>query len=190
MKIIVGLGNPGRRYENTRHNLGFRTADAIAAILGARFDKEKYQGLIAETTHAGQRILLVKPQTYMNASGECVAAVIRRRIHDLSDLLIMTDDVNLPLGRIRMRAAGSDGGHNGLKSIIAQVGATEFPRMRMGVGREKPGDSLVDHVLSRFTPEEQPIVAEMIERAARAALCWAEAGIIKAMNRLSAHRGV
>ena len=93
-------------------------ADAIAAMLGARFDEEKYQGLIAEAAHAGQRILLVKPQTYMNASGECVAGVIRRRIHDLGDLLIVTDDVNLPLGKIRMRPAGSDGGHNGLKSII------------------------------------------------------------------------
>ncbi len=186
MKIIVGLGNPGRRYQNTRHNLGFRTADLIAATVGARFDQEKHQGLIAEAAHAGQRLLLVKPQTYMNASGDCVADVVRRRIHDLGDLLVLSDDVNLPLGKIRLRPAGSDGGHKGLKSIIERLGANEFPRMRMGVGREKPGDSLVDHVLSRFTPEEQPIVAEMIERAARAALCWVEAGIAQAINQLSA----
>lgn len=185
MKIIVGLGNPGRRYQNTRHNLGFLAMDAIAETLGASFDKEKYEGLIAEAKHSGQRLLLVKPMTYMNLSGNCVAAVARNRLQDLGDLLVLTDDIHLPLGKLRLRPGGSHGGHNGLKSIIERIGANEFPRMRMGVGDEKAGETLVDHVLSRFRPEEKKAVSEMLDRAAAAALCWLDDGIALAMNRFN-----
>jgi len=183
MKMIAGLGNPGPRYKNTRHNLGFMVLDGVAERLGVSLDREKHQGLLAETSHAGGKVLLVKPLTFMNLSGACIAEAARNKVFDPVDLLVVVDDINLPLGRLRFRPGGSAGGHNGLKSVIERVGSNSFHRLRLGVGAKKPGENLVDHVLSRFSPDEWPEVNAMVADAVEAALCWAADGMQTAMNR-------
>ena len=183
MKIVAGLGNPGPQYRNTRHNLGFLALDALAATLGVEFDKQKYQGLLAAAEHGGHKVLLVKPMTFMNRSGDCLAAVARNKVENPGEVLVITDDINLPLGKVRMRAAGSAGGHNGLKSVIERLGSQEFPRLRMGVGDNRTGAALADHVLARFLPEERATVEEMVAAAAEAALAWLEDGTERAMSR-------
>ncbi len=182
MKVIVGLGNPGARYRNTRHNVGFLTLDAVAAAIGAKFDREKFHAMIATGQHAGERLLLVKPLTYMNQSGIAVAQATRNQISDLGDLLVVVDDVNLPLGRLRLRGEGSAGGHNGLKSITEHVGSQAYPRLRIGVGEKEMGADLSDHVLGTFKPEEKPLLAEAVERAAQAVLTFVGEGLARAMN--------
>ncbi|MCC6143256.1 MAG: aminoacyl-tRNA hydrolase [Candidatus Hydrogenedentes bacterium] len=182
MKVIVGLGNPGPKYRNTRHNLGFVVLDLLADQLGGGPAREKCGGLVVEAQHGAERLMLVKPLTFMNRSGDCVAPLVRNKISSPQDLLVVTDDVNLPLGRLRLRAGGSAGGHNGLKSLIERLGSQEFPRVRMGVG-ESGGRDLADHVLSRFHPDEMEEVAEMVKRAAEAVLCFVAQGIEKAMNQ-------
>lgn len=182
MKIIAGLGNPGPGYRNTRHNLGFLLLDQLAARFGVAFDKEKHQGLLAQARHGGEKVMLVKPQTFMNRSGDCLAPVCRNVIFDPAELLVVVDDINLLLGRIRFRAGGSAGGHNGLKSIIERLGSPDFHRMRMGVGDERKGRDLADHVLSSFLPEERPAVAAMLDRGTDAAIAWLDGGIDRAMN--------
>lgn len=182
MKIIAGLGNPGAGYKNTRHNLGFVVLDRLAELTGTAFGREKHQGLIAQAQYRGENLLLVKPQTFMNRSGDCIARVSRNAIFDPADLLVVVDDINLPLGRLRFRAGGSAGGHNGLKSIIERFGSPEFHRMRMGVGDDRRRGDLADHVLSKFLPEEREAVAEIVERSAEAALYWSVEGVTPAMN--------
>lgn len=186
LKLIVGLGNPGPGYANTRHNLGFMAVDALAGRLGARFDKEKHQGLLAEARHKTHSLLLLKPQTFMNLSGNCVAQVARNKIFDPADVLVVTDDIHLPLGRLRLRAGGSAGGHNGLKSIIERLGTQDFHRMRMGVGDNREGKDLADHVLAKLRPEERPAVEEACERAVEGILMWLELGLEAAMNKINA----
>jgi len=186
LKLIVGLGNPGPGYANTRHNLGFMALDSLADHLGARFDKDKFQGLHAEARHGSQKLLLLKPQTYMNLSGNCVAQTARNRIFDPADILVVVDDIHLPLGRLRLRAGGSAGGHNGLKSIIERLGSPDFHRMRMGVGDNREGKDLADHVLSKFRPEERELVEEVRKRTVEGILLWATAGVEEAMNRINA----
>ena len=181
MKIIVGLGNPGPRYRNTRHNLGFVVLDRLAADLGVGFDREKHRGLLARATCENESLLLVKPQTFMNRSGECVAPLARNVIHSPERILVVVDDVHLSLGRVRVRAGGSAGGHNGLKSLIERLGTEAFHRLRIGVGKGESNDDLTDHVLGRFRPEEKDEVAAVVERAQAAALCWAAAGVERAM---------
>lgn len=183
VKIIVGLGNPGARFRNTRHNLGFLVLDRLAESLGVEFTREKHDGLLAEAQCEGQKLLLVKPMTFMNCSGDCVAPVARNKISALSDILVVVDDVHLPLGKIRLRAEGSAGGHNGLKSIIDRVGGQGFARLRLGIGDDREGQGLADHVLSKFRPEEKPVVSEMVEQAVAAAECWIRSGIEQAMTR-------
>ncbi|MCP4639592.1 MAG: aminoacyl-tRNA hydrolase [bacterium] len=185
MKIIVGLGNPGTQYRNTRHNVGFRAVDCVTDRLGISGSREKHDALLAEGRLGAERILVVKPLTFMNRSGLAVAKAARNAIEDMGDLLVVVDDVELPLGRVRFRASGSAGGHNGLKSIIEHVGTRDFPRLRLGVGREASGDGLIDHVLSSFRPEEWPVVNEMVERAADGVLRFLEAGIETAMNEFN-----
>lgn len=186
MKVLVGLGNPGPRYRNTRHNAGFMVIDALAERLGTRFGKEKYGGLVAETVRGGQTLMLLKPLTFMNLSGVSVAQATRNKIADFAaDFLVVVDDVNLPLGRLRLRGGGSAGGHNGLKSLIEHLGTQEFARLRIGVGQTKPGDDLVDHVLSRFAPEEVPEVEKALARAADAVLCFVDEGLERAMNQFN-----
>jgi peptidyl-tRNA hydrolase, PTH1 family len=182
MKIIAGLGNPGSKYRRTRHNLGFEVVDGVAAHLNVAIDRDKHKGLWTPATHQGEKLMLVKPQTYMNLSGECIAALARNKVFDPEDVLVVVDDVNLPLGKLRFRAGGSAGGHNGLKSVIERLGTKEFHRLRLGVGDERQGPGLADHVLSKFRPEERKGVQELTERAITAALCWAVHGIERAMN--------
>ena len=182
MKIVVGLGNPGARYKDTRHNVGFMVMDRLAARLGADFSQEKYNGLIARTLRAGETVLLVKPLTFTNNSGECVARILRYTETEQSDLLVVADDVNLPLGRLRLRESGSAGGHNGLKSIIERIGGQDFPRLRIGVGLGNGGGGLVGHVLGAFASEERAPRNEAIERAADATLMYLDEGMTRAMN--------
>ncbi|MBN2311940.1 MAG: aminoacyl-tRNA hydrolase [Candidatus Hydrogenedentes bacterium] len=186
MKVIVGLGNPGPRYRNTRHNLGFRVLDCLAGRLGAGFSREKYGGLMAEAACDGQRLLLLKPLTFMNNSGVAVAQAARNNVHGPDDLLVVVDDVDLPLGRVRLRARGSAGGHNGLKSVIEHLGTREFARLRMGVGKDAGPGELIDHVLGTFQPEEWPVVDRMVEQAADVAQRFVAVGVEAAMSECNA----
>jgi peptidyl-tRNA hydrolase, PTH1 family len=183
MKMIVGLGNPGPRYKNTRHNIGFLVLDDLAQVLGACLDREKNQGLVSEIKIGTGKVLLVKPLTFMNLSGTCVADMARNKVTDPANILVIADDVNLRLGQLRFRSSGSAGGHNGLKSVIERLGSDAFHRLRLGVGAKQSGQDLADHVLSRFDPDEWPFVTEMLPRAVEAAQCWLTDGIETCMNR-------
>ena len=185
MKLIVGLGNPGRQYEHTRHNAGFTVLDQLARRLNVSFDRTKFDSEIAQAQLGTDRLLLMKPQTYMNLSGVAVAKAARNKIDTLDDLLIVVDEVNLPLGRLRFRPNGSAGGHNGLKSVIEHVGSDSFPRLRMGVGRSGPADKLRDHVLNSFTPDERPAYEHMVERAVEGVQTFVEDGIARAMDQFN-----
>jgi PTH1 family peptidyl-tRNA hydrolase len=181
MKLIVGLGNPGRRYAGTRHNVGFEVLDAIAARYRLDWESAKAVAVIAKWRAQGA--LLAKPVTFMNLSGHAVGELLRFYKIELPDLFVVVDDVNLELGRLRTRAGGSAGGHNGLKSLIAQLGTDEFARLRIGVGRGDARRDLGDHVLATFEPDERPIVAEAIARAAEAVELFIAEGLEPVMNR-------
>jgi PTH1 family peptidyl-tRNA hydrolase len=185
VKIIAGLGNPGPKYRHTRHNLGFEVIDLLAERLGVQLDREKGQGLVAEAFHAGQKLLLVKPLTFMNRSGECLAALARNRVDTPEEVMVVADDIHLPLGRVRIRRGGSAGGHNGLKSVIERLGSPGFPRVRLGVGQECHDRDLADYVLAKFYPGEWPVVREVTDLAAGAVLCWLEHGVDQAMNQFN-----
>lgn len=189
MKLVVGLGNPGPQYRYTRHNVGFRAVERVADMLGISFDQEKYEGLIAKGQRGAHAVLLLKPMTYMNVSGVSVAAAAKNRVANPLDLLVVTDDINLPLGRLRLREKGSAGGHNGLKSIIERLGTDEFPRLRIGVGDKEPGVDLRDHVLSGFRPDEKPEVERVIELAAEGILEFVDRGASRAMTELNRRQG-
>lgn len=186
MKLLVGLGNPGSRYETTRHNAGWMALDRLAHDKGLNFKTERrFRGDAAEMELPGAgRILLLKPLTFMNLSGEAVLAAASFYKIEPPDVLVITDDYALPLGMIRVRAHGSAGGHNGLKSIAAHLGTTEFPRVRIGVG--SPLESAIDHVLGTFHKDEWPTVHEMTVLAADAALMALTDGAQAAMNRYNA----
>lgn len=181
MKIVVGLGNPGAEYRFTRHNVGFRVVDELARRRAVSFDCEKYGGLIARISQNGEPILLVKPLTFMNLSGQCVARAVRYTNSDPMDVLVVADDVNLPLGKLRFRAEGRDGGHNGLKSIIQALGTIAFPRLRLGVGRSDTAE-LTGHVLGSFKPEERETCEAMLARAADGVTVYLESGLANAMT--------
>jgi len=189
MKLIVGLGNPGRRYRGTRHNVGWDVIARLAARAGIRVNEDEGFAEVGRGTIGTSRVLLARPYTYMNVSGEAVRDLRRRHRLRPEDILIIVDDIDLPLGRLRLRAAGSAGGHNGLKSIIDALGTTEFPRLRVGIGRPPRGVDPADFVLTRFTAEEQPMVGEALERAADAVETAVTEGLPAAMNRVNA-RGV
>ena len=178
MKLIVGLGNPEVRYLLTRHNAGWMAVDVLAGLIGVASFRERYEGLFGRAESLG----LLKPLTYMNRSGWSVAAAVGGCGIDLADLLIIVDDVNLPLGAIRFRRGGSSGGHNGLRSIATALETEEFARLRMGVGSPPPDRDQVDHVLDEFTEEEQGLARQTLDTVARAALCWQAEGIGAAMN--------
>lgn len=186
MKLVVGLGNPGARYRDTRHNIGFEVVDELARRHGVSFESSRWEALEARLRDTPGGALLVKPLTFMNLSGRAVAEAARYYRIDPGDLLVVADDVNLPLGRLRARARGSAGGHNGLASIIGALGTDEFPRLRVGVGRGDPRRDLADHVLARFEPGEGPAVDEMRARAADAAVLFLTDGIAAVMNRFNA----
>jgi PTH1 family peptidyl-tRNA hydrolase len=184
MKLIVGLGNPGREYRETRHNVGFMVVDEIARrhnLTLAPAPSQIPDAMIAKK-FGDDALLMAKPLTFMNNSGEAVAALARYYDVPVGDLLIVVDEVALPFGRLRARARGSAGGHNGLKSVIARLGTTEFARLRLGVGRGDTRRDLADHVLSKFEADEQSAVGEFIARAADAAEMFAAEGIEKVMN--------
>ncbi len=185
MKLIVGLGNPGPQYRNTRHNVGFRVVDRVAETLGVTFDSEKFGGLVARAQRGRTAVMLLKPLTFMNNSGISVAQATANRVPFLGDLLVISDDVNLPVGRALLRERGSAGGHNGLKSIIEHLGTQDFPRLRIGVGEKEPGADLTDHVLGTFKPEEKAEIEEAIETAASGVLTFIETGAVRAMNAVN-----
>jgi PTH1 family peptidyl-tRNA hydrolase len=180
--IIIGLGNPGRQYENTHHNVGFDTVDILSGKFGIKIAKLKHKALIGDGLIQGKRVLLVKPQTYMNLSGESVREVVEWYNIPLKNIIIIYDDVDLPLGRIRIRPKGSSGTHNGMKSIIYQLQSDEFPRIRIGIGKPPENWDMADYVLSRFDAEERKIIGQSISKAAEAAVEIINSGIEKAMN--------
>jgi peptidyl-tRNA hydrolase, PTH1 family len=184
MYIIVGLGNPGREYQNTRHNIGFQVIDAIAEKNNISVKEKKYKALIGKGVVAGQKVLLVKPQTYMNLSGESVREVIDYyKIDEKEELIVISDDISLDVGQIRIRKKGSAGGHNGLKNIILHLGHDQFERIKMGVGEKPQGYDLADYVLGHFTQMEQETLQDSIARASQAVETIMTDGVDQAMNR-------
>ena len=187
MYLIVGLGNPGKQYDMTRQNIGFHTIDYIAEKYGARMTKLKFKAVYGECTVAGEKVYLVKPQTYMNLSGDSVAEMAQFYKIPPENIIIINDDISLDTGRIRIRKKGSAGGHNGLKSIILRLNSDEFPRVKMGVGAPKHDDyDLADFVLGRFTKEEIPVMEEAIKKAEGAVSEIIKNGTESAMNKYNA----
>ncbi len=185
MKLICGLGNPGSRYDGTRHNIGFAIVDALALQFGVEFRTGKGDYLFAKLTHNGIDVLLQKPTTYMNLSGKAVQQALAFYKISISDLLVICDDVNLPLGAVRIRPDGSDGGQNGLKDIIETLGKNTFARLRFGVGAPKHRGELSDYVLSKFTEEEQSMVQEAIVHCVQASRSFIEHGVSITMSRFN-----
>ena len=184
--LIVGLGNPGKEYAKTRHNCGWMAIDLIAQQLGCKIDKGKFQGLYGQTTYKGTKLYLLKPQTYMNLSGVSVLQMSAYYHIPPEQIIVLFDDISLEPGRLRIRPNGSAGGHNGIKSVIAQLGSENFPRVKIGVGSKPHKDAdLADWVLSGFSPAEQHALDFALDNAANAALCILEKGIYEAANRFN-----
>ena len=182
MLIIAGLGNPGREYENTRHNAGFMVLDALADKLGADISERKHKALCGKAVIGGQKVILLKPQTYMNSSGESIRAAADYYKVAPEDILVIYDDISLAPGQLRIRAKGSAGGHNGIKSIIAHLGTQEFPRVKVGIGEKPPRMDLADYVLGHFSEGEKRIMADAVKEAADAVCEMVNMGIEQAMN--------
>lgn len=182
MKIIAGLGNPGKTYDQTRHNIGFDAVDKLAARLGLQWVKNKKLFLSCETIANGEKVILIKPLTYMNLSGEAIAPMMNYYEVPPENLVVLYDDLDLEPGTIRLRQKGGHGGHNGIRSIIGHLGTKEFNRVRIGVGRPAPGVSVVNHVLGRFAPDEKDRVQEASEQAAKAAEAWMSTTFNEVMN--------
>ena len=181
VKMVVGLGNPGDEYRNTRHNMGFKVIDAIAAALDMDTGQRKFGARFGSGEFAGKKVILLKPWQFMNRSGQAVATAVGCYKLDVADLLVVTDDMDLEPGRIRIRARGSAGGHNGLADIIEKLGTDEFARCRIGIGRSSEQQA-VDFVLDEPAHTDRPLLAEAAERARDAVFCWIEHGIDRAMN--------
>ena len=182
--LIVGLGNPGKDYERTRHNAGFRALDLLSTKLGCKVDKGKFQGLYGQTTYAGKKLYLLKPLTFMNLSGKSVLQLSAYYKIPPQRIIVVFDDISLEPGRLRVRADGSAGGHNGIKSIISEIGSQDFPRVKIGVGA-KPNQQqdLADWVLSGFSASEEKALVSALERSVEAALCIIDHGVPEAANR-------
>ena len=182
--LIAGLGNPGGQYDNTRHNAGFAVADELARRGGFAIQRIKFKALTAAAQVGGQGVLVMKPTTYMNLSGEAVGEAARFYKLAPDHVLVISDDVDLPLGKLRLRVSGSAGGHNGLKSIIQHLGSDQFPRLKVGVGGKPHADyDLADWVLGKLTGEDKKVMDESVKRAADAVECLLKDGADKAMNR-------
>lgn len=186
MKLVVGLGNPGARYHDTRHNVGFRVADELARRAGATQWREQHQALVAKVRMGEEAVLVAKPVTFMNLSGAAVAGLAGFYKVEPADVLVVLDEVALPLGRLRAGRRGSAGGHNGLKSVIDRLGTAEVPRLRIGVGRGDVRWDLADHVLGEFAAEEREAVEAAVLRAADAAATFVADGIERVMNVFNA----
>lgn len=183
MKWLVGLGNPGREYEKTRHNVGFRVIDRLSGKCGIPLKMTKWQALLGEGKIDGEKFLLVKPLTYMNRSGEAVQKVLHWYKLSLEELLVVYDDLDLPVGKLRLREKGSAGGHNGMKSIIAHLGSDSFKRIRIGIGRPPEGMQVPDYVLSPFSKGESALVDQSLAKAAEAVRLWAKTPFAQVMNQ-------
>lgn len=184
--LIVGLGNPGKEYAATKHNCGFRAIDLIAEQLNCKIDKMKFQGLYGQTVYEGNKLYLLKPMTYMNLSGKSVLQMSAYFQIPPQRIIVLFDDISLEPGRLRIRSDGSAGGHNGIKSIIAELGSQDFPRVKIGVGAKPHKDAdLAQWVLSGFTAGEEKALAVSLKNAADAALCIVEKGVYEAANRFN-----
>lgn len=185
MHVIVGLGNPGPRYASTRHNIGFMVVDRLAAEGGGRWGDDLGRSQTAAVRVAEVEVLLVKPQTFMNRSGESVAALMGRDEFEPNQVLVVLDDFYLDIGRLRLRRGGSDGGHNGLASVLEKMGSEQVPRLRLGVGHVPEGEEDIDFVLAPFGKEDD--VDGLVERGYRAVECWLAEGVEVAMNRINGY---
>ncbi|HBZ82535.1 MULTISPECIES: aminoacyl-tRNA hydrolase [Brevibacillus] len=185
MKVIIGLGNPGKKYEDTRHNAGFMAIDKISDKWGIPVTQNKFRALVGEGRVEGEKVLLVKPQTYMNLSGESVAEILKFYKLIPDDLVVIFDDLDLPTGQLRLREKGSAGGHNGIKSMIQHLGTQEFKRIKVGISRPEPGRSVSDYVLQSFPAAERTLIQEAVEHAADAAAMWTREPFIKVMNQFN-----
>jgi PTH1 family peptidyl-tRNA hydrolase len=191
MKLIVGLGNPGKTYAHNRHNVGFRCLNYFARLHSIRFDHRQCQARAGTGEIRGEKLLLAKPGMFVNVSGKSVAGLVHKHDISLSDLLVIYDDLDLPVGKIRLRPSGSSGGHKGMNSIISALGSEDFPRIRVGIGRpqaEKQSmseDAVVNYVLSDFSPQEEAIIKSVIAKVAEAIDCFLTQGIEAAMNRFN-----
>jgi len=181
VKMVVGLGNPGSEYSDTRHNVGFMAIDELARRWGISSWKKRNQALVAEY-RAEEPVVLIKPQTYMNLSGIAVGELVRWYKVLPEDVIVIFDDMDVPLGRLRLRTKGGSGGHRGIESLLTHLTSGSFARVRIGIDRPPTNWQVVDYVLSRFTPEEQPLLNESIARAAEAGECIVKQGMAKAMN--------
>ena len=182
--LIVGLGNPGREYEKTRHNCGFRAVELLAQQLGCKIDRLKFQGLYGQTEYGGRKLFLLKPQTYMNLSGRSVLQLSAFFHIPPQRIIVMFDDISLEPGRLRVRPDGSAGGHNGIKSIIQELGSSDFPRVKIGVGaKPHPDYDLADWVLSTFSAQEEKALAVALDNAVKAALTIMDSSVSEAANR-------
>lgn len=184
LKMVVGLGNPGDRYVDTRHNMGFMVVDSLAELLRIELKTRKFGARFGSGEFAGKKLILLKPWQFMNRSGHAVAAAVGFYRLGVADLLVVSDDLDLEPGRIRVRARGSAGGHNGLADVVEKLGTTEFARCRVGIGRSDRQES-ISYVLDRPTKDQAPLLADAIERARDAVCCWIEFGIETAMNKFN-----
>jgi peptidyl-tRNA hydrolase, PTH1 family len=185
MKLIVGLGNPGRQYEHTRHNIGFEVVDVLSHQLGIPLDQSKLKGLYGMGFYKGEKVLLLKPLTYMNLSGESIRAVMDYYQIDIENMLVIYDDLDLPVGKIRLRQKGSAGGHNGIKSTIAHLGTQQFNRVRIGIDRPTINMPIPDYVLGKFHKEEQIGVQEAVDKSAKACVAWIYQPFLQVMNEFN-----
>lgn len=184
--LIVGLGNPGRQYDRTRHNAGFRAMESLARRLGCPLDRVKFQGRMGQCTHGGQKLVLLLPQTFMNLSGNAVAEAVRFYRLPPERVLVLCDDISLEPGRLRVRGSGSAGGHNGLKNIIAHLGTDQFPRVKVGVGNKpRPDSDMAAWVLGKFTGPDKEAMEAAVKKAADAVTCLIEQGADKAMAQFN-----
>lgn len=188
MYIIAGLGNPTKEYAGTRHNVGFRVIDELADKLNVDVSEKKHRALCARGVIGGEKVILLKPQTFMNLSGESIRAAADYYKVEPEQVLILYDDVSLPPGQLRIRTKGSAGGHNGIKSIISHLGTQEFPRIRVGVGEKPRGMDLADYVLGRFSKEEAPLMEDAFKEAAEAVCLFITDGADAAMNHFNAKK--
>lgn len=185
MKMIIGLGNPGKQYERTRHNVGFHVIDELSDRLGASMMQSKFNGMYTVIHSPKGKVMLVKPLTYMNLSGECVRPLMDYYEVELNDIVVIYDDLDLDPGKIRLRQRGSAGGHNGMKSIIQHTGSDTFNRVRIGIGRPTTGQKVSDYVLSPFSQEESPLIQEVIGKSASACEAWLEKPFLEVMNNFN-----
>ncbi|WP_313993285.1 aminoacyl-tRNA hydrolase [uncultured Selenomonas sp.] len=188
MKMIAGLGNPGAEYAQTKHNVGFMLVDALAAYLGAGTWREDFSAYIAEVRIGSEKVFLVKPQTYMNSSGESLGPMLSYYKMDCSDLIVVHDDMDIPAGTTRIRKKGGSGGHNGIKSIIAHTGSENFVRVRIGIGRPPAGWTVIHHVLAPFSAEDAAHIRAAIDFLLPAVTCIVQEGADLAMNRYNPQR--